>query len=174
MKIDYARTCTIPIPSIVADSSTATGLKWAAPASGSTFSGASVYFSATLTLTYNTTVFIGFNSENYDTDNYHNNSTNNSRLTVPSTGYYYVSGYYISNYTGNRRMAYIMKNGTSQTQYTAFSGTGVTEITSAVSGVYYATAGDYFELAAYSENNTPATAQAGTVYNNFSIAYLGA
>jgi hypothetical protein len=33
LKIDYARTCTIPIPSIVADSSTATGLKWAAPAS---------------------------------------------------------------------------------------------------------------------------------------------
>ena len=34
MKIDYARTCTIPIPSIVADSATATGLKWAAAAGG--------------------------------------------------------------------------------------------------------------------------------------------
>ena len=34
MKIDYARTCTIPISSIVADSATATGLKWAAPAGG--------------------------------------------------------------------------------------------------------------------------------------------
>jgi hypothetical protein len=34
LKIDYARTCTIPIPSIVADSAEATGLKWAAPASG--------------------------------------------------------------------------------------------------------------------------------------------
>jgi hypothetical protein len=32
LKIDYARTCTIPISSIVADSATATGLKWAAPA----------------------------------------------------------------------------------------------------------------------------------------------
>jgi hypothetical protein len=34
LKIDYARTCTIPISSIVADSATATGLKWAAPATG--------------------------------------------------------------------------------------------------------------------------------------------
>ena len=34
MKINYARTCTIPISSIVADSATATGLKWAAPAAG--------------------------------------------------------------------------------------------------------------------------------------------
>ena len=34
MKIDYARTCTIPISSIVADSATATGLAWAAPAAG--------------------------------------------------------------------------------------------------------------------------------------------
>jgi hypothetical protein len=34
LKIDYARTCTIPIASIVADSSTATGLKWATPAAG--------------------------------------------------------------------------------------------------------------------------------------------
>jgi hypothetical protein len=34
LKIDYARTCTIPISSIVADSATATGLKWAAPAGG--------------------------------------------------------------------------------------------------------------------------------------------
>jgi hypothetical protein len=34
LKIDYARTCTIPISSIVADSAEATGLKWAAPAGG--------------------------------------------------------------------------------------------------------------------------------------------
>jgi hypothetical protein len=34
LKIDYARTCTIPISSIVADSVEATGLKWVAPASG--------------------------------------------------------------------------------------------------------------------------------------------
>ncbi len=34
MKIDYARTCTIPISSIVADSATATGLKWATPTGG--------------------------------------------------------------------------------------------------------------------------------------------
>ena len=159
---------------LVADSTASTGLKWATPASGTTFSGASVYFSATLTLTYNTAVTVGFNSENYDTDSYHDNTTNNSRLTVPKSGYYYVSGFYISNQTGNRRMAIIQKNGTSLTQFTGFAGTGVTETTSVASGVFYATTGEYFTLIAYSENSTPATAQSGTIYNNFSIAYLGA
>jgi hypothetical protein len=71
-------------------------------------------------------------------------------------------------------MVYIKKNGTTQTQFTGFAGTGITETTSVDSGVYYATAGDYFTLVAYSENSTPATAQAGSIYNNFSIAYLGA
>jgi hypothetical protein len=71
-------------------------------------------------------------------------------------------------------MVYIKKNGTTQTQFTGFAGTGITETTSVASGVYYATAGDYFTLVAYSENATPATAQAGSIYNNFSIAYLGA
>jgi hypothetical protein len=39
LKIDYARTCTIPISSIVADSVEATGLKWVAPASATPTSG---------------------------------------------------------------------------------------------------------------------------------------
>jgi len=57
------------------------------------FSGASVYratsdqsvSSATLTA-------IEFNAESYDTDSYHDNATNNSRLTVPTNGKYRVEG----------------------------------------------------------------------------------
>jgi len=53
LKIDYARTCTIPISSIVADSATATGLKWAAPAAGGKV--LQVVYGSTTTLVSNST-----------------------------------------------------------------------------------------------------------------------
>jgi hypothetical protein len=53
LKIDYARTCTIPISSIVADSATATGLKWAAPAGGGKV--LQVVFASTATQVSNST-----------------------------------------------------------------------------------------------------------------------
>ena len=59
---------------------------------GSTFSGASVYnsvnFYTTAAGVYN---YVLFDSENFDTDNYHDTSTNTSRLTIPADGYYDLS-----------------------------------------------------------------------------------
>jgi hypothetical protein len=69
---------------LVADSSTATGLKWATPASGSTFVGALASTRATQTLSNNTMTAIALATEIYDTDNFHSTSTNNSRFTIPS------------------------------------------------------------------------------------------
>lgn len=71
---------------IVADSSTATGLKWATPASGSTAVGASAYNSVGQSLTAYTLTALALNTENYDTNTFHDNTTNNSRFTIP-TGY---------------------------------------------------------------------------------------
>jgi hypothetical protein len=50
LKIDYARTCTIPIASIVADSAEATGLKWAAPAGGKVLQVVSNTYGTTTTI----------------------------------------------------------------------------------------------------------------------------
>jgi hypothetical protein len=72
-----------------ADSTTATGLKWATVSTSPTFSGAFVTSNATQTLTTAATyTALSFQAETYDTNGYHDNSTNNSRLTVPSAGYY--------------------------------------------------------------------------------------
>ena len=72
---------------LMADSSVSpTGLKWAA---ANAFSGAFVTSNATQTITTAATYFaLNFQAETYDTNGYHDNTTNNSRLTVPTAGYY--------------------------------------------------------------------------------------
>ncbi|PJF45116.1 MAG: hypothetical protein CUN55_00570 [Phototrophicales bacterium] len=58
--------------------------------SGFTFSGASVYNSANISIPKNADTLITFDSEEYDTDSYHSTATNTGRLTVPSTAKYIV------------------------------------------------------------------------------------
>jgi len=45
---------------------------------------------ATTAIAHNTETAIGYNAEVLDTNTYHDNSTNNHRFTVPTTGYYLV------------------------------------------------------------------------------------
>jgi len=63
---------------------------WSTPAGGSTYSGVSAYRSSSQTLTANAYTAIQWNAEYWDTNTYHDNSTNPSRFTVPSgkAGYY--------------------------------------------------------------------------------------
>ena len=78
---------------LVADSTASTGLKWATPASGSTFAGCRVYMSAATTSIANSTwTTVSFDSEVYDTDGFHSTSVNTSRITIPSgkAGYYLI------------------------------------------------------------------------------------
>jgi len=69
---------------LTADSAEATGLKWAAPASGSTFAGCAISKSASQTISNNTGTTLSFNTESFDSDGYHDVTTNNSRITIPS------------------------------------------------------------------------------------------
>lgn len=52
------------------------------------FSGAKVYNNGTQSVNSGAETIINFGGEEYDTDTYHDNSTNNSRLTVPTTAKY--------------------------------------------------------------------------------------
>jgi hypothetical protein len=103
------------IGSLVADSSETTGLKWQAPA-GNSFVGvlARTTQGAGQTLANNTATAKVLGSEVYDTDGFHDNTTNNSRLTVPSGlgGKYLIYG--IITYgpdAGGRRITSIRLNG---------------------------------------------------------------
>jgi len=112
--------------------------------------GALVYKSANQVITTSVKTVLSFNLEDFDTDAIHDNSTNNSRLTVPAgvtkvqlnTNIEWASG------TGRRESA-IIKNGS------AFIGRGEM-VTPAVSGsttsysilssVVVVVAGDFFEV----------------------------
>jgi len=137
------------VPKVVADSVEATGLKWAAPASGTTFSGVAARISdGDQTISNNTATAIAMDAEYYDTDGYHDNSTNNTRFTVPSgkAGYFLLSTLveWASNGTGQRRLEF-WKNGSTKLS---------TQNVPAVSGAFgmahsyvvNLSVGDYIEL----------------------------
>ena len=60
------------------------------PAGGAAFSGARVRHNVDQTIANNVGVTLAFNLEDYDTDTYHDTVSNNSRLTAPDDGYYYI------------------------------------------------------------------------------------
>lgn len=103
---------------LTADSSTATGLKWAA--GGSTFAGASAYNQNAVTCNNNTETNWALDAEYFDTDAYHSTSTNNNRFTVPTgkAGKYLVTGTveFASNATGYRGV-FLYKNAATQVCY---------------------------------------------------------
>jgi hypothetical protein len=108
------------------------------------------YNSADQSISNATNVAVALNSENHDSDDIHDNSTNNTRLTAKTAGYYTVSGgiTFASNSTGTRSVS-IRKGGST---YIA----AISQAASASGGTYigvdtqfYLGANEYVELMAY-------------------------
>jgi hypothetical protein len=166
---------------LTADSTAATGLKWATPASGTTFAGAQASFSAsgqTVSYTQNTNLILSFNFENYDTDGYHNTGSNQSRMTVPTGkgGYYLLAanGIFLGTVPGVSRII-LYKNGTQYGEALSYGGrigdtAGNNNLSLIGSAVVAGAAGDYFEIAYQGDLSTGSK----TAYGSFTIAYLGA
>src|SRR5262249_32498032 len=88
---------------------------------------------------------LAFDTENYDTDNYHDNITNNSRLTIPTTGYY---GFGVSGLWGTQPVGY-RKATIYQNDTTALSSDARTNVVSnehSLSMEFHLTAGDYLTV----------------------------
>jgi len=104
---------------LTVDTSVDGKIKWAAPA-GASMKGCSLYRGSGQTIADNTATILTFDNEYFDTDGFHDNSTNNSRITIPAglggkyliTGLCYVEGI---NATGTRILR-IFKNGTAGTR----------------------------------------------------------
>jgi hypothetical protein len=101
---------------LVADSSTATGLKWAAPSAAS-FVGCLAYASnVTVSVTGGTLTVIPMANEEFDTDGFHSTSTNTGRITIPSGkgGKYLLTAQWDVNgvASGDYFITIIAKNGT--------------------------------------------------------------
>lgn len=110
---------------------------WAAPSGGGggTFSGAHVYHDADQSITSGGSwQTLSFNQEQFDTDTYHDNSTNNSRLTIPTGkgGYFTFSAALRADTGGSGQFQVAMKK--NNTTYIAISAVDLT-----TSGAHYLT-----------------------------------
>jgi len=121
-------------------------------AAGSSYSGASVYNSAYISIANNTDTILTFNTENFDTSSYHSTVTNTSRLTVPATGKYLITvNIGFSNNATGYRYAQIKKNGATNvcTVGLNYSPSGTYDVQLSNSVIVSATTADYFELQVY-------------------------
>lgn len=160
---------------LTADSTAATGLKWAAASGGgSTFAGTRLTRSAAASISNATETTLNWDTETFDTDTYHSTSTNTNRITIPSgkAGYYEIN--FIINWTDanstGRRLTVFRVNGT------AVIGVESTPSSSASISYYGATTqymavGDYVDL--YVLQTSGSTLNVGTG-SYFGITYLGA
>jgi len=124
------------------------------PGGGGSDIGARVFSSVNLTITNNTLTALTFNSERYDTDTIHDNSTNNTRLTATTAGKYVITGHakFDVNGTGRRQVG-IRVNGST------IIALWETAITSAAGGNIFSiatiddlSATDYVELVVFQDS----------------------
>jgi len=151
---------------------------WATPASGATFSGCSLRSSVDLTTTDATTLTVNFNTETFDVDGYHDNSSNTSRITIPSgkTGYFLISYNlrFNNNATGYRSVN-LLRNGSNIKTISTQAITSGSATNLGSTQIVYATTGDYFQLQAFQNSGGNLDLSGGTNDNqNFAITYLGA
>ena len=166
---------------LTADSSEATGLKWAAPAASTpTYRGAAVYLTSSISIPNNAWTVVGWTNEFFDSDAYHDNSTNNSRLTIPSgyAGKYLISGNINWDASGasSIRGIQIYKNGAGIVIPVV-----VQPITNGTNGTNTSFAyalnlsvADYIQIYLYQNTGGNLTMTGGTQDSSVAISFLGA
>jgi len=141
---------------LTADSAEATGLKWATPSGGSsTFVGVKLNAVLKQSVTNNTDTAMIFDVEDFDTDGFHSNVTNNTRITIPAgkAGYYQIGGLIdFDNGAGGARTLRIKKNGTTEKQIITTPNTVYPGAT--LETILYLAVGDYVQLFATQTSGT--------------------
>lgn len=148
---------------------------WATPAAGSTFIGCRAYRSSAQNISSASLTAVEYNAETYDTNAFHDNSTNPSRFTIPSGkgGYYalHIMLTYEENGTGFRDLRFY-KNGAELQMLRSFGSSTANALTGMfASYIGNFAAGDYLECYAYQNSGSTLTVGANT--NSFSIYKLG-
>ena len=150
---------------------------WATPAAGGlTFVGCSLYKSGSQTISNATRTALSFDLEEYDTDAFHDNTTNNSRITIPSgkAGKYLFTATVSMASGANEREMTLFKNGTLvkiMSQIYASTGGGFYQNASCVLDL---SVGDYVQLYFYQGSGGNLTVYSGSDQTLFQASYLGA
>ena len=151
-------------------------VKWATPASAATFVGCSLNSSTDQTISNNTLTAVTWNQEDFDTDNFHDNSSNTSRITIPEGkgGKYQVNAFaqWDANATGDREIQ-IYKNGVSVKKTELIPSASVFP-SSTIMMIISLVATDYIELFCFQLAGTTQTLYKSGVSGHFSVGYLGA
>ena len=148
---------------------------WATPAGGSsTFVGCSLYKS-TQSVPNATYTALTFDSELYDTNGFHDNSTNNTRITIPSgkAGYYEVAfANPLGANTAGDRIYHIYKNGSIISEHGG-TPSAVYPVHEGKQNLLLAV-GDYLELFFYQASGSSMNITYTSASGFFSVAFLGA
>ena len=138
---------------LTADSTAATGIKWAAAAGGSSFVGAYAYITSNgYDIANSTYTDLTFDGERFDTDGFHSTTTNTNRMTVPSgkAGYYNIIGSitYDASGTGSRQLILAINGSRTATysQWHEMGGVSTGPVTLYINIIANLAVGDYFGL----------------------------
>ena len=154
-------------------------VKWATPASGSTFAGCALYKSGNQTIANTTATIITFDSELFDTDSFHSTVTNTGRITIPAGkgGYYSFCAYVVwPDGSWGISNAVLKKNGTGIKNSWLNVGSG-TYNSQGFATIVSAVATDYFEIEVYQNsggNKAILGDNNGAGATRFECTYLGA
>jgi hypothetical protein len=118
------------------------------------YSGASLHRAAAQSIPNNTSTAVAFDTEDWDTDNYHDPVTNTSRLTIPFTGKYRITAQValLDSAAGSERTGFLYKNGTTILELTRLGPR--TSSTFPVGGEFALAAGDYVELMIFQDSGS--------------------
>lgn len=159
---------------LLADSSTSTGLKWGAAPSPSYVGVRAITSSASIVYTTGADNAIPFAAEDFDSDGFHDNTTNNSRITIPTGkgGKYLITGQLeIGNAVTNYLQLRLYKNGSLLNAQLGrlFNWSAAGNPMIAGSTVLSLVAGDYIQLMA-----TASDSFTSNTYASFTATFLGA
>lgn len=158
---------------LTADSAEATGMKWAAAAGGSNFVGCLIYNANHVSISGGTGTIVSFDSEIFDTDSFHDNATNNSRITIPSgkAGKYLIIGNTQWQVGNTYFISALLKNGTKIVQTSDSENSG-TQHSYQISRIEDLAEGDYIQLRV--QVGATLDLYGGTDLTTLSVVYLGA
>ena len=162
---------------LTADSTAATGLKWAS--AGSTFVGCVINKNGSnQDITTGTATDVTFEGESLDTDGFHSTSSNTERITIPSGkgGKYFIWAQISwEGGTANSYQLFFRKNNTTTLYEGVFNGGSGIPMNAVGTFVADLAAADYITVRVSQNSGSTKTIRGGqTYYTTAGVIYLGA